>query len=520
MLYFLVFIGIVSVSCRGRHISKDPAPGEEFLQETAKTEPTNPLNLTLIETKNYSNSLLMQEFGDKEAINLVIADPQVEKTISEDIFAGEDFYFAKTESELEYGKDNEEKNLVVVLNRPENTDESLALASSDGGMDSTAIAAMVGGPIAIVMMMKGGHYFFSNRKIASPTTAPLPEFLPAGPVTTPPRPVSAPLPAPVRRAVSAPPPAPVRAVSAPPPAPVRPAPVRAVSAPRPAKGIHLQRVHAQLPGTYAGNPTKWPYPSDHLPIGATLKTPKGTELTMVSYNTLNRNFIDNFTGKKGTGGLQTIKNAKVGKDDPGSLDRRDAANSLLIHYMLEQKPGTIVSLQELSPEMLRRLQERLKGTSFKILSTDQGFSRGGRPSEPDSGAILYDSNLLTPNASKDVHYGGSKKYIQDVRFTTRASETFRVINTHREFYDQTTLAQYCAQPSSEPTFLMGDFNQEVGGGATPVAGFGRVTDAKYLTHWNTKNQVTAYDGIFARNAQGFTQQAPPTYNAAAHAVFQ
>lgn len=172
--------------------------------------------------------------------------------------------------------------------------------------------------------------------------------------------------------------------------------------------------------------SKWTYPSDHLPVGVTLK---GKEyISVVSWNVLNSMWIGHIDNENDPQGLRessivTLHSVKCGD----YTEREMRVAEKIIEFLT--KSADILCLQECSRKMLELITERVNTVffeRFRIVSSNPKFN--------DVGVIIYDAcKFYKPKlrVSHGVYTDDKDHYIMDAIFSIRSDKKLlRVVNTH------------------------------------------------------------------------------------------
>jgi hypothetical protein len=194
----------------------------------------------------------------------------------------------------------------------------------------------------------------------------------------------------------------------------------------------------------------WKFPSDHLPIGATIDG-----LRIASWNVLNALFID-WIERNGQGlSRSEIMQDNVLVNEEGLTLRDQKAIDKILEML--RKGRDLIALQECGQPFVKELKSRLpKDYSIQLRSS---------PFAMDQEAIVYDTRLLTVDltqAAAGIYTGHPRRLLMDVVFKRLdTGKTIRIINAHVPGEPQGPahyeFARYVIACEG-PCIAMGDFN--------------------------------------------------------------
>lgn len=230
--------------------------------------------------------------------------------------------------------------------------------------------------------------------------------------------------------------------------------------------VHLDAMSIALKNTtsqkkyYVGELHEaWKFPSDHLPVGATVDN-----FHLLTWNTLNSKFIDWI--EKDTQGLNRSlildEHYQIINDSGLTLREEHTVQNILSMIEHPTHPRSILSLQECGQGMLHELQSRLPAHMKVVYSSEIPVV--------DQNIIIYDSNQFTmiQGESKivtDAFPCNPGRPLMDIVFlSTNTNKKYRIINTHApgdpNLPGRFELAKYVANSKREDlvTLVMGDMN--------------------------------------------------------------
>ncbi len=195
---------------------------------------------------------------------------------------------------------------------------------------------------------------------------------------------------------------------------------------------------------------RWTFPSDHLPIGATVDG-----LKIASWNVLNTLFIE-WIERNGQGLARSrITADQILVNEEGLMKREQDTVGLILEMI--QKGRQMIALQECGETFLHELERRLPPHMAIVLRTG--------PYAMDQEAILYDTNVLRVEKSQTlagIYSTQPKRKLMNVLFERLDRHTMlRVVNVHIpgevEGPAHFELARFVAAQEG-PCIAVGDFN--------------------------------------------------------------
>ena len=195
---------------------------------------------------------------------------------------------------------------------------------------------------------------------------------------------------------------------------------------------------------------RWTFPSDHLPIGATVDG-----LKIASWNVLNTLFIE-WIERNGQGLARSLLVAGQTLVNEEGLTRRDQIVADAILQMI-QKGRQMIALQECSQPFIQELQRLLPSKMALILRSS--------PFSMDQEAIVYDTDVLKvdhPQTIEGIYSTHPKRKLMTVVFQRLDKHNkLSVVNVHIPGEPggpaHFELARFVASCQG-PCLALGDFN--------------------------------------------------------------
>lgn len=265
--------------------------------------------------------------------------------------------------------------------------------------------------------------------------------------------------------------------------------------------------------------SQWKFPSDHMPVGTTMRFTSGDEVKMASFNVLNTNFIkrhiteDTDNTKQGLQGSACDDLVK----DKNGLTKRDREQVENVKKLLQGRD--FLALQECSPKFLAALKKQLP-SNYVVLDTLDG--------KEDGQVYIYDKNeIKLTNTFTPKPFGNldKNKMISQLEFerTNGTKEKFCVVGVHMPGGGNKGAAQEILKdhlshiPQGIPVVLMGDMNDTTDNINTNVGSLGfKPVTSKNPTAIGTNSQGKPIssediDSIHARfddTKVSFTEETP------------
>ncbi len=210
-------------------------------------------------------------------------------------------------------------------------------------------------------------------------------------------------------------------------------------------------------------PGIWDFPSDHLPVCASIILDYGRTINVASFNVLNeayKSYLLYGNGKQGNVDYER------GQQLSGSFlaTVSSSVRESQILYIIKkgfQNDLHLIGLQECSKEMVATLRNAFSET--------HGFEIAGQNDEMDTnkdfGVVIYDKKILKVIKVNIYRYKKNEKpsnYIQVIDFKNLeiSGSDFTFVNTHVPFEQSHQLIEIVKElnDDKQPTILVGDLN--------------------------------------------------------------